>query len=390
MAVRVEHRHEPSAVAVEASRIIRNLDFVLLLAVCGLVAYGLWILQGVSRDDVPGQPDYLLIRQSVNVAIGVFAFFAVALLDPDTWRRIRRPLYAVALVVLAAVFVADQVRGTQRWIDIGFFQFQPSELGKVLVVLVLAAYLAERGRALEEWRTTLGALGLVAVPALLVFLEPDFGTTLVYGAILIAALFIAGTPWTHLAILTIIAATFAGLVLWALPSAGVQVLQPYQVDRLTAFLHPDRDIGGRNYNVDQSITAVGSGGLDGRGVEGATQTNMNYLPEHSTDFIFSALSEQRGFMGAGLLLLLYGLVAWRGLRTIAIAPTRFMAVLAGAIVFAFVFQVFVNVGMTIGIAPITGIPLPFVSYGGSSMIATLVAVGLLQAVHARGRLAQQR
>jgi rod shape determining protein RodA len=390
MAVRVEPRHEPSAIAVEASRILRNLDFVLLFAVCGLVAYGLWILQGVSRDDVPGEPDYLLIRQSVNVAIGAVAFFAVALLEPDTWRRIRRPLYAVALIVLAVVFIADRVRGTRRWIDIGFFQFQPSELGKVLVVLVLAGYLAERGRALDEWRTTLGALGLVAVPAFLVFIEPDFGTTLVYGAILIAALFIAGTRWLHLAVLTLLATTFMGLVLWALPSAGVNVLKDYQVDRLTAFLHPDRNIAGANYNVHQSITAVGSGGLNGRGLEHATQTNMNYLPEHSTDFIFSALSEQRGFMGAGLLLLLYGLIAWRGLRIVAIAPTRFTAIVAGSIVFAFVFQVFVNVGMTIGIAPITGIPLPFVSYGGSSMIATLVAVGLLQAVHARGRLAQGR
>jgi rod shape determining protein RodA len=228
------------------------------------------------------------------------------------------------------------------------------------------------------------------VPAFLVFIEPDFGTTLVYGAILIAALFIAGTRWLHLAVLTLLATTFMGLVLWALPSAGVNVLKDYQVDRLTAFLHPDRNIAGANYNVHQSITAVGSGGLNGRGLEHATQTNMNYLPEHSTDFIFSALSEQRGFMGAGLLLLLYGLIAWRGLRIVAIAPTRFTAIVAGSIVFAFVFQVFVNVGMTIGIAPITGIPLPFVSYGGSSMIATLVAVGLLQAVHARGRLAQGR
>jgi rod shape determining protein RodA len=142
--------------------------------------------------------------------------------------------------------------------------------------------------------------------------------------------------------------------------------------------------------VTQSITAVGSGGLDGRGVEGATQTNMNYLPEHSTDFIFSALAEQRGFFGAALLLLLYGLVVWRAIRTIALAPSLFTAIVAGAIVVAFVFQVFVNVGMTIGVAPITGIPLPFVSYGGSSMLVTLGLIGLLQAIHVRGRLALER
>jgi rod shape determining protein RodA len=176
-------------------------------------------------------------------------------------------------------------------------------------------------------------------------------------------------------------------VLWILPSAGISVLRDYQVERLTGFLNPDLDPSGATYNVTQSITAVGSGGLDGRGVAGATQTNMNYLPEHATDFIFSSLAEQRGFLGAALLLLLYALVVWRGVKTITIAPSLFTAIVAAAVVATFVFQIFVNVGMTIGMAPITGIPLPFVSYGGSSMVASLVMIGLLQAIHVRGRLA---
>jgi rod shape determining protein RodA len=162
------------------------------------------------------------------------------------------------------------------------------------------------------------------------------------------------------------------------------------VERLIGFWNPDSDPSGATYNITQSITAVGSGGLDGRGVAGATQTNMNYLPEHSTDFIFSSLAEQRGFLGAALLLLLYAIVVWRGVRTIAIAPSLYTATIAAGVVVAFVFQVFVNIGMTIGMAPITGIPLPFVSYGGSSMIATLAMIGLLQAVHVRGRLAAGR
>jgi rod shape determining protein RodA len=179
-------------------------------------------------------------------------------------------------------------------------------------------------------------------------------------------------------------------VLWLLPSAGVEVLQPYQVDRLTGFLHPDVDPSGSTYNVNESITAAGSGGYDGRGVAGATQTNLDFLPEHNTDFIFSSLAEQRGFIGAAILLLLYALIAWRGIKVIAVAPTLFTAAVAGAIVFTFLVQVFVNIGMTIGIAPVTGIPLPFVSFGGSSMITTLAMIGLLEAIHVRGKLAGQK
>ncbi len=153
------------------------------------------------------------------------------------------------------------------------------------------------------------------------------------------------------------------------------MLEPYQIDRLIGFVDPDADPSGSTYNVNQSITAVGSGGLDGRGVARATQTNLNYLPEHATDFIFSSLAEQRGFLGAAILLLLYALIVWRGIKIVAVAPTSSSAVVAGAIVFALPVQIFINVGMTIGIAPVTGIPLPFVSYGGSSLITTLVMIG---------------
>jgi rod shape determining protein RodA len=180
------------------------------------------------------------------------------------------------------------------------------------------------------------------------------------------------------------------LVLWALPHAGVQVLKPYQVDRLVGFVNPDSDPSGTTYNVTQSITAVGAGGLRGRGPSGASQTNLDYLPEHATDFIFASLAELRGFLGAAILLLLYALIIWRGIKIIAIAENLFSATVAGAIVTALLFQIFLNLGMTIGIAPITGITLPFVSYGGSSMITSLAMIGILQAIHARGRLAAGR
>jgi len=174
--------------------------------------------------------------------------------------------------------------------------------------------------------------------------------------------------------------------LWWLPAAGVQVLKPYQTARLTGFTNPDSDPSGLTYNVDQSITSIGAGGISGRGVVGASQTRLDYLPEHATDFVFASFAEQRGFMGASVLLLLYLLVVWRGLRVITVSRDLYGAVVAGGIVFAFLFQVFINVGMTMGIAPVTGIPLPFVTVGGSSMVANLLAVGVLQAIHARGRL----
>ncbi len=387
--VRVTHARTgaDAPLSADVAGILRNLDWVLLAAVAALVAYGLWVLDAVTRNDVAGNPDYFVVRQGANVALGAVAFTVATFVNPEVYRRLRKPLYVALLGILVIVFVADQIRGTNRWIEIGFFRFQPSEIGKVLVAIVVAAFLAERGRRMGEWGTTVGAVGLAAVPTILVFLEPDFGTAIIYGAILAAALFVAGTRWLQLAVLAASGLFTALLMLWILPSAGITILQPYQVERLTGFLNPDHDPSGATYNVTQSITAVGSGGLDGRGVAGATQTNMNYLPEHQTDFIFASLAEQRGFLGAALLLLLFAIIAWRGVKTIAIAPSLFTAALAASLVLALVFQVFVNIGMTIGVAPVTGIPLPFVSYGGSSMAASLLMVGLLEGIHARGRLA---
>jgi rod shape determining protein RodA len=218
-----------------------------------------------------------------------------------------------------------------------------------------------------------------------VFLQPDFGTAMVYAAVLVAGLFVAGTRWLHLAALAAATVCVAVLVLWALPAAGVHLLKPYQAHRLTGFLNPDSDPGGTTYNITQSKNAIGAGQLNGRGVQGATQTTLNFLPAHATDFVFASFAEERGFVGAAILLALYLLVVWRGLRVVTLARDPFSAILAGSIVFALVFQIFVNVGMTMGIAPITGIPLPFMSVGGSSMIANLVAVGLLLGIHARAR-----
>ena len=387
MATRVEQAVRPHLTA-EIGAFLRHLDYLLLAFVGAVVAYGLWVLADVTRHDVPGEADFYLVRQSVYVVFGAIALAFAAALNPDVYRRFGRVLYGAMLFLLLVVLVlGDDVRGSKRWIEFGTFNFQPSELGKVLFVLFLAGFLADRARRIGEWKTTLAAIGLSLPPILLVFKEPDFGTALIYAAAVGAILLLACVPWSHLAALAATVGIVLTGVVWLLPAAGIDVLQPYQVDRLIGFLDPDVDPSGTTYNVNQSITAVGSGGLDGRGVSGATQTNLNYLPEHKTDFVFSALAEQRGFVGASVLLLLYALIAWRGIKVIALARNLFSAMVAGAIVAMFLFQVFVNVGMTIGIAPITGIPLPFVSFGGSSLITMMFMVGLLEAIHVRGRLA---
>lgn len=374
----------------ELGLVVRRFDWVLFAATVALLAYGLWAIAGITRHDIPGNPRYFVTRQLVFAAVGVVGFAAAALTDTDLYRRYYRVLYSGLLGVLAIVLVAGAAaRHSRRWIDLGPFRFQPSEFGKLLIVLALAGFLADRaGRG--ERRTVLTMIGLAAGPILLVFLQPDLGTALVFMAAVAAMLFCAGIRWSSVIALTVLGSLVVLAVLWLLPAAGVHLLRDYQVARLTGFLNPAHDPLGTTYNVTQSITAVGAGGLGGRGVSGATQTTLNYLPEHATDFAFAALAEQRGFVGAALLLVLYLIVVWRGLRLMTAARDSFAMIAAGGIVVALVFQIFVNVGMTIGIAPITGIPLPFVSVGGSSLIANLLALGVLQSIHARGRTGRGR
>jgi len=335
---------------------------------------------------VPGNPDYYVTRQAIAVALGGVGMLVAILVPPSLYQRHWRVVYGGMIGIMLFVFVfAEAIRGSKRWIDLGPFQFQPSEFGKLFFVLAIAGFLVERGRRVGEIGTVATAVGLGLVPIGLVFLQPDLGTALVYGAALTAVLFLSGVRWLHLALLGIATVVLVTSVLWALPAAGIPVLKPYQTKRITGFMNPDSDPGGLTYNVTQSRTAVGAGGFSGRGVEGASQTRLDYLPEHATDFVFASFAEQRGFVGTSILLLLYLLVVWRGLRVITVSGDLYGAVVAGGIVFAFLFQVFVNVGMTMGIAPVTGIPLPFVTVGGSSMVANLLAVGVLQAIHARGR-----
>jgi rod shape determining protein RodA len=367
--------HRVEAVGVASA--LRRLDWWLLGAMVGLLAFGLWAIAGITANDVQDNANYYVVRQGIYAAVGCVGFIAVLFVDPQLYRRYKRWIYGGTAGLMLLVLLGGTVsRHSKRWLDIGPFRFQPSEFGKLLFVLFLAGFLADRARRLGESRTVAEAIGLACLPILLVFVQPDVGTAMVYLAALAAVLFIAGVRWPHLAALGVGTLVAILAVLWLLPAGGVHVLKPYQEQRLTGFTHPDSDPAGATYNVAQSINAVGAGGVNGRGEAGATQTNLN--------FPFASLAEQRGFVGVSVLLLLYLLVVWRGLKVIAIAGDAFSAIAAGGIVFAFLFQVFVNVGMNIGVAPVTGIPLPFVSVGGSALIANLLAMGVLQAIHVRG------
>ena len=381
-------RRRPSTLGrAQDSPFLARLDWTLLLTSAALVAYGLWAIGGITEHAVSGDPNYYLSRQFVFVAVGAITMIAVIAIDPEWYRRSMRGVYLVLLGGLAIVLLAGSVsRHSRRWIDVSFFRFQPSEFGKMLLVLFVAAFLADRLSRIDDLRTPLMAVALAVPPTLLVFAQPDLGSALVYVAAVGACLFVAGIRWSHLALLAGVGLFLAVAVLWLLPAAGMPVLKDYQRSRLTGFLSPDKDPAGATYNVNQSIIAVGAGGATGRGPSNSSQTNLDYLPESQTDFAFAAFAEQRGFLGVSGLLLLYLLVVWRGLKIVTIARDGFSAIVAAGVVFAFVFQIFVNVGMTIGLAPVTGITLPFVSVGGSSLIASMAMIGLLQAIHVRGRL----
>ncbi len=381
-------RHRDEGVALVG--ILRSLDWLLVAGVAGLVAVGLWAVSGVTRFDLPHDPNHYLKRQIVYVCLGVVALLAALLVDPDVYRRFWRPIYiGTVSIILIVLLLGRAARGSTRWIDLGVITFQPSEFGKLLFVLAIAGFLAEQARSGGNAAgTTIRALGLGFLPVVLVMVQPDLGTALVYLAALAAMLFIAGTPWRQLAVLGTVALLAMVTVLWAGPAVGVNFLKPYQKSRLTCFVHPQKCTVDARYNLEQSISAVGSGQFHGRGPKNATQTRLNFLPEHGTDFVFASYSEQRGFVGASVLLALYLFVLWRALRIVTVARDLYSAVVAGGIVVALLFQIFVNIGMTMGIAPITGIPLPFVSVGGSSMIANLAAMGVLLAIHARGRVSR--
>ena len=362
-----------------------RMDPLLLLATLGLVACSLIALNGATQNDFRGDPDYYVTRQAVYAGVGLVLMYGVSRIDYSRLRELRYVIYGVMLASIAVVLgLASATRGSKAWIELPGFNFQPSELGKVLLVVTLSAFVVDRMRRMGR-DTTARIMLLGLVPTMLVIAEPDLGSALVYVAGTLAVLFVAGAPWRHFAALGALFAVAITVALVAAPALGVEVLKPYQVDRLTAFLHPTANPGGEGYQQHQALIAMGSGEKTGRGVANATQTSLNFLPEHHTDFIFAVVGETYGFAGAALVLSLYALLIWRGLHILTIAKNLYGALLAGGITVMLLFQLFVNIGMNVGIMPITGVTAPLLSFGGSSMLATFLALGLLHSVHAQAR-----
>lgn len=369
-------------------RALLMMDPLLMLAALGLLACSLVTLHVATRGQVPG-PSYYVERQALYAAGGLVLALILSLIDYSRLREYKYVLYGAMVILNVAVLGTTPINGARRWIPLPFFQFQSSEFGKILLILALGAFLVDRARRLGEWRTMLRIVVLAALPALIVMPQPDLGTSLVYVAIGFTVLFVAGIPWKQLAVLGAIALVGVVVVL-AGPSLGVHVLKPYQQQRLTTFMNPPQVCGQHDttcYQLNQSLIAIGSGEKTGRGALGATQTELNYLPAPSTDFVFAALGETYGFIGAALVLSLYALLIWRTLRILMVAKNLYGTVVAGGILAMLMFQIFVNVGMTLGIMPTTGVPLPLMSYGGSSVVVTLIAVGLLQSIYVQGRMA---
>ena len=362
-----------------------RLDPLLLVASIGLVACSLVALNGSTQNDVPGHPDYYVIRQAIYAAIGLVLMYAASRLDYSRLRELRYPIYGLMLALIVSVLgIATATRGAKSWIALPFFNFQPSELGKVLLVVSLGGFLVDRMRRMGR-DTTARIMLLGLLPTMLVMAEPDLGSAMVYVAGTLALLFVAGAPWRHFVALGALIAVSISLVLVVAPMAGVDVLKPYQVDRLTSFLHPSANPGQEGYQQQQALIAMGSGEKTGRGVANATQTSLNFLPEHHTDFIFAVIGETFGFAGCALVLSLYALLIWRGLHILTVAKNLYGALIAGGITVMLLFQLFVNIGMNVGIMPITGVTAPLLSFGGSSMLATFLALGLLHSVHAQAR-----
>jgi rod shape determining protein RodA len=373
------------------------LDPLLTLAVVGLGVASVLTLGQATRELVPGQPDYYVERQIIYLVIGLVLMVVFSRLDYARLRPLKYGIYALLILsILAVLGAGHSINGAQRAISLPFFSFQASELGKVLLILALAGFIVDRARRLRERDTTVRVLLLALVPAMLVIAQPDLGSGIVYMVIAFVLLLVAGTPWRQLAALVALVCVSATIVLVGAPAIGVHVLKPYQTERLTAFLHPTTNFkeiketesktGEPNpsYQLDESKIAIGSGQKTGRGSH-STQIRLNFVPEDDTDFVFAAVGEQYGFVGAGLVLCLFALLIWRTLHILTMAKDLFGALIAAGVAAMLMFQVFVNVGMTIGIMPITGVTLPLMSYGGSSVITVLVAAGLLQSIYVRSR-----
>ncbi len=367
-------RRENRKAQKENLRLWRSMDFVLLLVSLALSGFGILAVH-VAGTDANGEA-YATI-QAIGFVVGFLGAIPLAIIDYRVWRRFLRPIYGLAIVMLLAVtLMGATVNGATSWLDVGPVQVQPSEFAKPLMIVVLAGFFAEK--AVGEHEVFLKALGIIAVPGLLVLVQPDLGTATVFGAVFLIMAYVAGARLIQLLGL-VLAAVVSGVL-----AVKLGILEEYQVARLTSFMNPE-DAGTVGYQVAQSKMAIGSGGITGKGLDATTLANLGFLPEDHTDFIFSNLAERFGFVGSVALIFLFFFLIWRILHVATTSRDRFGVLIAVGIGTMFLFHVLVNIGMTMGIMPVTGIPLPFISYGRSSLVVSVMSLGLLQSIAMRSR-----
>ncbi|MCB0827422.1 MAG: rod shape-determining protein RodA [Solirubrobacterales bacterium] len=367
---------------------IRDMDGWMAFSALGLVACSLLTLHEAVGQAAGGAPQEYASRQALYGLVGITAMIAISRIDYSRFRELRVGIYTFLCASILAIFVFGiTARGSTQSLELPFFTFQPAELGKLLLVLALAGFVIDGARRGSESQRTIRYLALGFAPTGLVLLQ-DLGTSLVFGAITIAIMVAAGVRWSHLAAIGAGLAALIAITLVLMPMAGAPVLKQYQQERLTSFLSPSSDIGDAGYQQNQAKIATGSGGTTGRGDQ-ATQSRLGFVPERHTDFIFAVVAERYGFVGAALVLSLFALLFWRALRLMTLSKNFYGTLVAAGIAAAIMFQVFVNVGMNLGIMPITGIPLPLMSYGGSAIIATFMMIGVLQSIHIQSRAGQR-
>jgi rod shape determining protein RodA len=368
---------------------IPYMDPALLFAAVALVGFSILTLSDATLHDVAGDPYYYVQRQSMYAVLGLIGMFALTQIDYSRFRELRVGIYTLMFIAISMVFLfGAAARGSRRAFELPFFNFQPAELGKVMLILALAGFVIDGARRGSPRQRTARYLLLGLAPAALVFIQPDLGTSLVFGVVTLTVMFIAGIRWSHFLAIAAGFAVMVSVVLVVAPALGTPVLKGYQEERLTSFLHPSEDPADAGYQQNQAKIAIGSGEKTGRGDQ-ATQTRLDFVPERTTDFIFAVIGERFGFMGAAFVLSLFALLIWRALRIVTLSKNLYGTLVAGGIAAMLMFQVFVNVGMSLGIMPITGIPLPLMSYGGSSVLATFLAIGVLQSIHMQAQLSQK-
>jgi len=351
-----------------------HIDLPLLMGILVLIGYGLIILYSAG-----GESEVLIKKQMIRFALAFVIMFFLAQIPPRVLMAWAVPIYIIGICMLIGVmFFGVTGKGAQRWLDLGFFRFQPSEILKIALPMMLAWYLSEQNLPPRKGSLIVAAL-LIITPAILIAQQPDLGTALLIASSGLFVLLLAGISWQLITALGVAFASFA-------PVAWLFLLRDYQRDRIMIFLDPERDPLGRGYHIIQSKIAIGSGGLYGKGWLNGTQSQLEFLPERHTDFIFSVLGEEFGFFGVLLLLLIYLYIIGRGLYIGTQAQDTFSRLLAGSLILTFFVYLFVNIGMVTGLLPVVGLPLPLVSYGGTSIVTMMAGMGILMGIRTHRHL----